>query len=38
MKEMLGGFEYWVREGFPVETDVGVTSGPTDPLTAPCRC
>jgi rhodanese-related sulfurtransferase len=38
VKEMLGGFEYWVREGFPVETDAGVTSGPTDPLTAPCGC
>ena len=38
VKEMLGGVEYWVREGLPVETDAGVTAGPVDPLTAPCGC
>ena len=38
VKEMLGGLEYWVREGFPVETADGTTSGPVDPLTAPCGC
>ena len=38
VKEMLGGFEYWVREGLPVETDAGVASRPADPLTAPCGC
>jgi rhodanese-related sulfurtransferase len=38
VKEMLGGLEYWVREGLPVETDSGVTTGPVDPLTAPCGC
>ncbi|MCZ7437105.1 rhodanese-like domain-containing protein [Micromonospora sp. WMMC241] len=37
VKEMLGGYEYWVREGFPVETAVGAVSGPVDPLTAPIR-
>jgi len=35
---MLGGMEYWVREGFPVATEHGTTTGPVDPLTAPCGC
>jgi rhodanese-related sulfurtransferase len=38
VKEMLGGFEYWVREGLPVETDPGVRTAPIDPLTAPIAC
>jgi rhodanese-related sulfurtransferase len=38
VKEMLGGIEYWIREGFPVATDDGVTATPADPLTAPCGC
>jgi rhodanese-related sulfurtransferase len=43
VKEMIGGYEYWVREGFPVHTADGVTSRPPDPLTAPasgvaCAC
>jgi rhodanese-related sulfurtransferase len=39
VKEMIGGFEYWVREGLPVETDAGVTTAAVDPLTAPtCDC
>ncbi|GAA3145305.1 rhodanese-like domain-containing protein [Planomonospora alba] len=43
VKEMLGGFEYWAREGFPVETPAGVARRPADPLTAPvsgasCAC
>jgi rhodanese-related sulfurtransferase len=38
VKEMRGGLEYWVREGLPVATDAGVTTGPVDPLTAPCGC
>lgn len=43
VKEMLGGFEYWVREGFPVETASGVVRHPVDSLTAPvtgaaCAC
>ncbi|QLQ36248.1 rhodanese-like domain-containing protein [Micromonospora robiginosa] len=37
VKEMLGGYEYWVREGFPVESAAGVVSRPVDPLTAPLR-
>ncbi len=43
VKEMLGGYEYWVREGFPVQTTNGLTTRPADPLTAPvngvtCAC
>ena len=34
-REMLGGIEYWVREGFPVRTANGVEIAPPDPLTAP---
>ncbi|MCH0543468.1 rhodanese-like domain-containing protein [Streptomyces sp. MUM 203J] len=35
VKEMLGGFEYWAREGFPYETAEGRRHRDTDPLTAP---
>ncbi|MGP9019648.1 rhodanese-like domain-containing protein [Streptomyces sp. BR1] len=35
VKEMLGGFEYWSREGFAVEDVDGVRRGAPDPLTAP---
>ncbi len=35
VKEMLGGFEYWVREGFAYETWEGDDRRPADPLTAP---
>ncbi|WP_326824363.1 rhodanese-like domain-containing protein [Streptosporangium sp. NBC_01756] len=43
VKEMLGGFEYWARESFPVVTPSGVERRPVDPLTAPvhavaCGC
>ena len=43
VKEMLGGYEYWVREGFPVQTTTGLTTRPADPLTTPgngitCAC
>ncbi|WP_149181526.1 rhodanese-like domain-containing protein [Streptomyces sp. TRM49041] len=43
VKEMLGGFEYWAREGFPYETWEGRRRRDTDPLTAPiagddCGC
>ncbi|SCE77087.1 Rhodanese-related sulfurtransferase [Micromonospora coriariae] len=43
VKEMLGGFEYWVREGLPVVTEAGPTRRPVDDLTAPrgtitCDC
>lgn len=43
VKEMIGGYEYWVREGFPVMTALGQVTAPVDPLTAPatgasCAC
>ncbi|WP_077799652.1 rhodanese-like domain-containing protein [Streptomyces sp. JHA26] len=43
VKEMLGGFEYWVREGFAYETWQGTERHPADRLTAPvdaadCGC
>jgi rhodanese-related sulfurtransferase len=38
VKEMLGGMEYWVREGLPVQTDAGTAAGAVDPLTAPVPC
>ncbi|MFI6964690.1 rhodanese-like domain-containing protein [Streptomyces sp. NPDC050255] len=43
VKEMLGGFEYWVREGFEFETWQGSERRTADPLTAPdasgdCGC
>ncbi|WP_406417389.1 rhodanese-like domain-containing protein [Streptomyces sp. NBC_00842] len=43
VKEMLGGFEYWVREGFEFETWEGCERRTADALTAPvdsddCGC
>ncbi|MDG4792662.1 rhodanese-like domain-containing protein [Micromonospora sp. WMMD1082] len=43
VKEMRGGYEYWVREGLPVVTATGRTHRPVDDLTAPrpaagCDC
>ena len=41
VREMIGGFEYWVREGLAVQTDEGVRPGRPDPLTtavAAVRC
>jgi rhodanese-related sulfurtransferase len=43
VKEMLGGFEYWAREGFAFETWQGPDRHGVDPLTAPvdaadCGC
>ncbi|WP_406011513.1 rhodanese-like domain-containing protein [Streptomyces sp. NBC_00637] len=43
VKEMLGGFEYWAREGFAYETWEGGGRRAADPLTAPveaenCGC
>ncbi|MET9130794.1 rhodanese-like domain-containing protein [Streptomyces antibioticus] len=35
VKEMLGGFEYWAREGFAYETWEGGDRRLADPLTAP---
>ncbi|MCI0156840.1 sulfurtransferase [Leifsonia shinshuensis] len=43
VREMIGGFEYWAREGLPVEDDNGELVRAADPLTAPvsgvsCAC
>ncbi|SCZ10895.1 Rhodanese-related sulfurtransferase [Streptomyces sp. 136MFCol5.1] len=43
VKEMLGGFEYWAREGFEFETWEGRERRTADPFTAPvdsddCGC
>lgn len=42
VKEMIGGFEYWAREGLPIETANGIHRRPMDSLTAPlgvaCAC
>ena len=43
VKEMLGGMEYWIREGFAHETADGAARRAADPLTAPagladCGC
>jgi rhodanese-related sulfurtransferase len=43
VREMIGGFEYWAREGLPIENDSGVIPFGTDRLTAPepaaaCGC
>ena len=43
VKEMIGGFEYWAREGFPVVSDSGPIIREKDPLTIPvnsvtCQC
>ncbi|MEN0085117.1 MAG: rhodanese-like domain-containing protein [Leifsonia sp.] len=32
VRELLGGYEYWVRNGFAVEVDGVVTRGEPDPL------
>ena len=43
VREMIGGFEYWAREGLPVVGDAGPVPRAADPLTAPvhsvvCDC
>ena len=43
VREMIGGFEYWAREGYPVEDARGRVERIKDPLTAPvhsisCDC
>ncbi|WP_311244373.1 rhodanese-like domain-containing protein [Microbacterium sp. WCS2018Hpa-23] len=37
VREMIGGFEYWVREGYPVADADGVHHRPVDPLTGVAR-
>ena len=38
VREMMGGFEYWARDGLPVETATGVHVPVADPLTVTCGC
>ena len=43
VREMIGGFEYWAREGLPVEDDHGPIVRAIDELTSPrtaidCDC
>ena len=43
VKEMIGGFEYWAREGLGVVDDLGAVEIPADRLTTPvdessCDC
>lgn len=43
VKEMIGGFEYWAREGYPVVNNDGLVVREKDPLTVPvnsvtCEC
>ena len=35
VREMIGGFEYWAREGLAIETAAGRRRRPVDDLTAP---
>jgi len=37
-REMIGGIEYWIREGFPVRTGNGEEISEPDPLTAEAAC
>lgn len=37
VREMIGGFEYWVREGYPVQDADGTHRRPVDPLTGIAR-
>lgn len=43
VREMIGGFEYWAREGMPIETSTGIARRSPDSLTVPiaaasCGC
>lgn len=38
VREMLGGIEYWTREGFAVDVDGDLVRSTPDPLTTPCGC
>jgi rhodanese-related sulfurtransferase len=35
VRELIGGFEYWAREGLAIERDAGRTRRPVDELAAP---
>jgi rhodanese-related sulfurtransferase len=39
VKEMLGGVEYWIREGYPLRSGDNDVTMPVDPLVGPvCGC
>ena len=38
VREMIGGVEYWAREGFALRTPAGEVAREADPLVAPCGC
>jgi rhodanese-related sulfurtransferase len=38
VREMLGGVEYWAREGFALRTPDGEVARDADPLVSPCGC
>ncbi|GID98194.1 rhodanese-like domain-containing protein [Amorphoplanes digitatis] len=38
VREMIGGAEYWVREGFPLRTPAGDVARDADPLVIACGC
>jgi hypothetical protein len=35
VRELIGGFEYWAREGLQIEDEAGRSRRPIDNLTAP---
>jgi rhodanese-related sulfurtransferase len=35
VRELIGGFEYWAREGLAIETDAGWSRRPVDELAGP---
>jgi len=37
VREMIGGFEYWAREGYPVENEAGRVEFPRDPTVGVVR-
>ena len=37
VREMIGGFEYWAREGYPVENAAGRVRFPRDPTVGVVR-
>jgi rhodanese-related sulfurtransferase len=37
VREMLGGIEYWIRNGLPVETADGLITREVDPLVRACN-
>ena len=37
VREMIGGVEYWIREGLTVRTALGPVTREPDPLTAPAK-